>query len=355
MGSGNNVGISATMNDYQKNITLNYTDPYWNIDGVSLGGKIFYNEFEASEAGIVDYNNQSYGVDLTWGFPFDELNRFAFGVGYTHNKIGNLSPYVQVEQFLIAQEENVTTDGSLVTNDFDITLSWTRNNLNRGYFPTAGNYQKAAYTITTPGSDAQYFKLQYDLRQYFPLTEKHDFALLMRGRVGYGNGYGQTNGQDNLLPFYENYYAGGFSTLRGFGSNSVGPRAVYQSYSDSNNGSVYAGSDSVGGNAVANASIELIVPTPFASEEAQSQIRTSLFMDAASVWDTEFDYNASSVDYGSSYYYDYSDPGYYRSSYGAALQWMSPMGPLVFSVAKPVKKYTGDDEEFFTFTIGRTF
>ena len=92
------VGINAMMNDYQKNISLDYRDPYWNLDGVSLGGKVFYNEFEAKEANIVDYTNESYGASLTWGFPFDELNRFEFGVGYTHNKIGNLSPYLQVER-----------------------------------------------------------------------------------------------------------------------------------------------------------------------------------------------------------------------------------------------------------------
>ncbi|MDW1961392.1 outer membrane protein assembly factor BamA [Vibrio sp. 661] len=355
IGSGNRVGINAMMNDYQKNISLDYRDPYWNLDGVSLGGKVFYNEFEAKEANIVDYTNESYGASLTWGFPFDELNRFEFGVGYTHNKIGNLSPYLQVEQFLRAQADNIDSSGALNTNDFDFNISWTRNNLNRGYFPTAGNHQRAFYKMTVPGSDVQYFKMQYDVRQYVPLTKKHEFTLLVRGRLGYGNGYGQTDGNDNLFPFYENYYAGGFTSLRGFGSNSVGPKAVYRDTSGSNNGADTATDDSVGGNAVALASVELIVPTPFASEEVQNQIRTSIFFDMASVWDTEFDYRDSGAEYGDRYYYDYSDPTNYRSSYGAALQWMSPMGPLVFSLAKPIKKFDGDDEEFFTFTIGRTF
>ncbi|KQH91173.1 outer membrane protein assembly factor BamA [Vibrio fluvialis] len=356
LGSGNRVGINATTNDYQKNITLEYRDPYWNLDGVSLGGKVFYNQFEASEAGIIDYTNESYGTSLTWGFPFDELNRFEFGVGYTHNKIGNLTPYLQVVQFLKAQESNIDSDGSLLTNDFDMNIAWTRNNLNKGYFPTAGNYQRASGKITVPGSDAKYFKLQYDVRQYVPLTKKHEFTLLLRGRLGYGNGYGQTDGKDNLYPFYENFYAGGFTTLRGFGSNTAGPKAVYRDYSGSNYGTDTATDDSVGGNAIALASVELIVPTPFASDEARSQVRTSIFYDMASVWDTEFDYRSSGADYGDKYYYyDYSDPTNYRSSYGVALQWMSPMGPLVFSLAKPIKKYEGDDEEFFTFTIGRTF
>ncbi|WP_261881969.1 outer membrane protein assembly factor BamA [Vibrio pelagius] len=351
-GSGNRVGVSAMMNDYQKNVSLDYRDPYWNLDGVSLGGKIFYNEFEASEAGIVDYTNQSYGTSLTWGFPMDELNRLEFGVGYTHNKIGNVPTYIQVEQF--ARSINQYGDENILTDDFDINISWTRNNLNRGFFPTEGNHQRAFAKMTVPGSDVKYFKMQYDVKHYIPLTKKHEFTLLMRGRLGYGNGYGQTDGNDNLFPFYENYYAGGFTTLRGFGSNSAGPKAVYSNSTGNNPTYDTATDDSIGGNAIALASLELIVPTPFASDEARSQIRTSVFFDMASVWDTEFvDRGAPSN--GSQYYYDYSDPTHYRSSYGAALQWMSPMGPLVFSLAKPIKIYEGDDEEFFTFTIGRTF
>ncbi|MDD9196217.1 outer membrane protein assembly factor BamA [Aliivibrio sp. S3MY1] len=358
IGSGNRVGINAMMNDYQKNISLDYRDPYWNLDGVSLGGKVFYNEFEASDAGIVDYTNQSYGTSLTWGFPFDELNYFEIGVGYTHNKIGNLDENEQVSKFKKSVGDAYDDkNNELNLNDFDITLSWTRNNLNKGYFPTAGNYQRASYKISTPNSDAKYFKAQYEVRQYFPLTKKHEFALLMRGKAGYGNGYGETDGNDNLYPFYENFYAGGFTTLRGFGSNSVGPRAVYAQGSGSaggNNPEYIVTDDSTGGNATALASVELIVPTPFASEETQNQIRTSVFFDMASVWDTEAKYDGK-IASGNQYYYDYSDPANFRSSYGAAVQWMSPMGPLVFSVAKPVKIYEGDDEEFFSFTIGRTF
>ncbi|ORT50467.1 outer membrane protein assembly protein YaeT [Vibrio sp. qd031] len=355
LGSGDRVGISAMMNDYQKNVSLDYRDPYWNLDGVSLGGKLYYNEFEASEAGIVDYTNESYGATLTWGFPFNELNFFELGVGYAHNRLSNVDQYVQIERFLQSQANNVDSDGALVVSDFEFSVSWTRNNLNRGTFPTAGNHQRAYYKMTTPGSDVQYFKMQYDVRQYFPLTESHNFALLLRGRLGYGNGYGSTDGNDNLFPFYENFYAGGFTTLRGFRSNTAGPKAVYDE-GKGNNPDYNATDKSVGGNATALGSIELIVPTPFVSEGFKNQLRSSLYVDMASVWDTEFLYvDMDSGSPGYKYYYDYSDPSAFRASFGAAVQWMSPMGPLVFSFATPIKIYEGDDDEFFTFTIGRTF
>lgn len=353
-GTGNRFGVNAMVNDFQKNLTLDYRDPYFTLDGISLGGKIFYNEFEASDANIVDYTDKSYGTSLTWGFPFDEINFFDFSLGYTHRQIENLGGYYQIQKFLDSMEGNVTDDGGLEVDDFDWSVSWTRNNLNRGFFPTAGNYQRASFRMTVPGSDTQYFKVQYDIRQYFPLDEGHNFSLLMRGRLGYGNGYGKNDENEYLLPFYENFYAGGYSTLRGFRSNTAGPRAVYDQGAG-NNPALVGSNDSVGGNAIALASVELIVPTPFASAEMKNSLRTSFFVDAASVWDTEYDLDSARIISGQEYIYDYSDPSNYRASYGAAIQWRSPMGPLVFSLSKPIKKFEGDDEEFFTFTIGRTF
>ena len=353
-GTGNRFGVNAMVNDYQKNLTLDYRDPYFTLDGISLGGKIFFNEFEASDANIVDYTDRSYGTSLTWGFPFNEINYFDFALGYTHREIENLGGYYQIEKFLTSMEDNVTDNGGLKVSDFDWSISWTRNNLNRGFFPTAGNYQRASFMMTVPGSDTQYFKAQYDLRQYVPLTESHDFSLLFRGRLGYGNGYGNTGKNDYLLPFYENFYAGGFSTLRGFRSNTAGPKAIYDQGAG-NNPALIGSDDAVGGNATALASMEFIFPTPFVSKSFLHSLRTSVFIDMASVWDTEYDLGGSRVISGQEFIYDYSDPTNYRASYGAAIQWRSPMGPLVFSLAKPIKKYEGDDEEFFSFTIGRTF
>ncbi|KEY90358.1 outer membrane protein assembly factor [Candidatus Photodesmus katoptron] len=353
-GSGNHLAINVKINRYQKNIALDYREPYFNLDGISFGGKIFYDEFEALAAGIVDYTSQSYGAELNWGFPFDELNFFEVSIGYTRSNIGNLSPYLQVEQFLISQSNNISSNGLLKINDIAMNIAWTRNNLNRTYFPTEGNYQHAFYKMTLPNSNVRFFKMQYDLRQYFPLTKNHKFVLLMRAQIGYGNGYGKRNNKDHLLPFYENYHIGGFSTLRGFAQNSAGPKAVYHDFSDSNNGFYTATRRPVGGNAIILGGMELIVPTPSSSNTLADRVRTSLFIDIASVWDTEFNY-VSNIHAGKEYYYDYSNPLNYRASYGLTVQWHSPLGPLVFSFAKPIKIYQGDDRKFFTFDIARTF
>ena len=52
---------------------------------------------------------------------------------------------------------------------------------------------------------------------------------------------------------------------------------------------------------------------------------------------------------------DYSDPSLVRVSAGLTVQWISPMGPLTFSLAKILNKYEGDEQENFSFNIGTTF
>ncbi|GAB1622776.1 outer membrane protein assembly factor BamA [Agarivorans albus] len=357
LGTGNRAGINVSTNKYSKNFDVNFTDPYFTKDGVSFGGRFYYTDFEASKADIVDYNNETIGLRGTLGFPVNEYNRLSASLGLEQNKISQLNAYAQIQQFWDIYSPHRNDDGSLTFGSLDTTLGWSRNTLNNGSMPTAGSSQKFDTKITIPGSDVQYFKMSFDTRHFFPITTNHDWAFAVRGKVGYGNGYGQIEGNDQILPFFENFYAGGYSTLRGFRSNTVGPRALYLV---DNNGSSYvtASDDSVGGNALAVGSAELIFPTPFLDEAYIRQVRTTAFLDFGTVWDTEFDYERYSQMQCIRYcdrFGDYSSPDRIRASVGVSIQWFSPMGPLVFSFAKPIKSYEGDRSEAFSFNIGQTF
>ncbi|MEX4602834.1 outer membrane protein assembly factor BamA [Haemophilus influenzae] len=346
LGTGAAVSIAGTKNDYGTSVNLGYTEPYFTKDGVSLGGNVFFENYDNSKSDTSsNYKRTTYGSNVTLGFPVNENNSYYVGLGYTYNKISNFAP--EYNRDLYIQSMKFKGNG-IKTNDFDFSFGWNYNSLNRGYFPTKGVKASLGGRVTIPGSDNKYYKLSADVQGFYPLDRDHHWVVSAKASAGYANGFG-----NKRLPFYQTYTAGGIGSLRGFAYGSIGPNAIYQ---DRDGKFTKVSSDVVGGNAIATATAELIVPTPFVSDKSQNTVRTSLFVDAASVWNTKWKSDKTGLE--SNVLKDLPDYGKssrIRASTGVGFQWQSPIGPLVFSYAKPIKKYENDDVEQFQFSIGGSF
>lgn len=371
LGTGKRIAFNVSTVSFQKSVQLSYTDPFFTIDGISLGGTISYSEFDAGSANLVQYNSKQYSIGLNAGYPINEFNRINFGLSFSDVELSRRSSFEQTDRFYNQFIDANNPDAPIDYSSFLASVAWSRSTLNRGIFPTAGSSQSASFSITTPNSDVNYFKSIFDSKFYFPLSRNQRWSVLARLRAGYGNGYGDTNGIEQILPFTQNFTAGGSDTLRGFENNTVGPRGVQRiqrSIVGPDGNTVFLGpesdtlivsSRSLGGNAMILGGLELITPTPFVGEEFDNSVRTSLFVDVGNVWDTEFDFDLyRDLDLDSRSpddVADYGDWTRYRASAGLSIQWLSPMGPMVFSFSRALQERDGDDVKFFSFNIGQTF
>jgi outer membrane protein insertion porin family len=373
LGTGKRIAFNVSTVSYQKSVQLSYTDPYFTIDGISLGGSVSYSEFDGSSANLIQYNSKQFSVGSNIGYPIDQFNRINFGLTYSTVELFQNQPFVQTTRFNNQFVDENNPDAAINYDSYLASVAWSRSTLNRGVFPTAGSSQRASFGITTPNSDVNYFKTELDGKWYFPLSRNQRWSFLARLKMGYGNGYGDVGGIDQILPFTQHFTAGGSDSLRGFENNTVGPRGVQVTparvitdpngkviLGDNSNDTISISTRSLGGNAMVLGGVELIVPTPFVDVDFDNSVRTSLFVDVGSIWDSEFDYDRyKTLDVNNSFnddgLIDYSDPTLYRASGGLSVQWLSPMGPMVFSFSKVIQEREGDDSKFFTFNIGQTF
>ena len=148
------------------------------------------------------------------------------------------------------------------------------------------------------------------------------------GDGGYGDGYGNAD----VLPFYENFYAGGVRSVRGFEDNTLGP------CSDPNpliEGDIC---QPLGGALLTVATLELIFPTPFV-KRGDDSTQFSAFVDVGNVFED----------------YDAFDVGELRASAGISFKWQAPVGPIIVSIAYPLIKEDEDRTETLQFTFGNQF
>jgi len=310
MGSGKRVSFAFDNSSVNTIYSFNYVNPYWTIDGVSRGFGAFYRETDASEANLANYTTDTRGVNVNFGFPVNEYDTIRFSAGYQGLDLETTS--------YTANEVNDFIDRHGDTfDDLVLTASWRHDTRNKALFTDEGGMQGVSLESTVPGSDLEYYKLDYEQQRFLPLTR--ELTLGLKGRLAYGDGYGEYD----KLPFFENFFAGGVRSVRGYEDNTLGPQ-------DSDG-------DPLGGAFLVVFNAEVYFPVPFA-EDAKG-VRLSTFLDIGNVYE---DYNSF-------------DAGDLRYSVGVAGLWLSPLGPISVSLGFPLNSEEDDELQRFQFTVGTFF
>jgi outer membrane protein insertion porin family len=305
-GSGKHLSANINTSRINTAYVLSYTDPYWTVDGVSLGFDFYLKKLNPDSNLLGRYETSTLGSSLRLGVPVTEIDTINYQIGVDRTDITVFpdSP--------LLYRDYVATFGDSNTSLF-LTAAWSRDTRDSLIYPTSGSLHRASGEIGVPPGSLEYYKLTYQYQRYFPLTRI--FTLMVNGEAGYGDGYG-----GKPLPFFKNYYAGGVTSVRGFRTYTIGPK--------DSNGDPRGGSRKLLGNT------ELLFPFP--GLENDKSVRLSTFFDAAMVDD---DYAFQS----------------WRYSVGIAGLWVSPMGPLKISFGYPLKAQPLDKKQMFQFTFGGVF
>ena len=334
-GTGERLSVNVNTDKANTVYSASFTDPYHTIDGISRTISASYRDRDASEEQINNFQTNSGSLNISYGVPLTEFNTLSFGYGFSHIKIipSTVNPSNDVNDFLAERNDETRF------NSFTLNASFSHDTRNRTVFATSGSKHSVGINLTVPGSDLEYYKINYLGNKFIGVTDTT--TLLLRTNLSYGDGYGDTTS----LPFFERYFAGGIRTVRGYDSNTLGPRDLVEIGST---GVYERTGDAIGGNMRVTAGIDYIFPIPF-MEKPPSSVRLSAFLDVGNVFlDDVATFDASSTDTG-------FQIDQLRSSAGLSLVWLSPIGPLRFSYAETLNDVTDDDLRAFQFSIGSSF
>lgn len=316
-GTGDRAEFVANSDDADTVYRLSYLERNHTMSGIDRRYALSFRDRDADEADLADYGVKTARASYGYRIPVSDTDRLGADVTFEDVSLDFADPTDFQEDF---QARNGTSNRAILTD-----LSWTRDSRDTAIFPTSGARQRLGLAVALPQvSDIEYYRFSYEQSRYLAISER--FTLVLDGTLSYGNAYGA----GERLPFYENFFAGGIRTVRGFEANSLGPR-------DEND-------DPTGGNLRALGRAE--IRFPLAEDEDGNNLRFATFVDAGQVWDRERD----SLDYKS----DIAFSGM-RFSAGLGLVYYSPIGPFTVSVAEPLNEKDRDDTQRFQFTIGASF
>lgn len=316
-GSGNTVGIELNTSKYNRTIAFSQTNPYFTDDGISRAFSLYLRTSRPPALNIGSYTVRQMGGNLTFGVPFSESDTVYFGAGLERTELETDLTSPTIYQTFVRQNGGPESGiGKATTNAIPLTAAWGRDTRDSAVTPTRGRFQRANFEIDAIG-DAKYYRMVYEHQWWKPLTRWMTLAL--RGEFDYGKGIG-----GSAYPVFKNFYAGGIGSVRGYESSSLG--VVDPRYYDAIGGSKRI---------IGNAELQF----PFPGSGTDRSLRWFTFVDGGQVFQED-----AKIRYDE-----------FRYSAGIGLSWISPVGPLKLSYAKPLNSLPGDRLERFQFQMGTGF
>ena len=302
-GSGNDFKIDFIKRDDSVVFELEFDEHYHTKDGVTRHIALNYSE-EESDSDSSDYDTDGYKGEYGYDYPFTDDGIYNVYLAYERINVKNTENIEEYQKFIDVHGDS--SDALLIESGL---IYDTRDAANA---PTDGERINLRSELGLPVLELQYFAINY-LHDYYRTINVLPTSPVMHLRLGAGYGAGYNGGE---YPFYQRFYIGGANSLRGFETNSVG-------YTVDDAG------ETIGGRSRLYGTFEFSADAKFFENQ---QVFFVSFIDAGAVGE---DIGLGSV----------------RSSLGAELRWLSPVGPLRFSYSTDLRSKPTDDLETFQFSI----
>jgi outer membrane protein insertion porin family len=269
--------------------------------------KFVYTTIESTEINkLTDFGYKTNQTGFAFGTKFEILDDFTLG-------IGNSNYYEKIETDSTASALQKTQEGDYW--DTFINLDFNYDKRNQKYKTSDGF--RSNYNINIPViSQTNTLTNSYNLNHYSELYENNITSVSFFLKTA-------NSLTDDNIKLTERLYLPS-NKLRGFSNGGVGPKD---------------GKDYIGGNYVS--SINIASTLPQLTEQLEN-FDINVFMDVGNVW---------GVDYSSLI----NQSNKIRSSIGVSAEWLTPVGPLNFSLSEALTKADSDTTESFRFNLGTTF
>ncbi|WWO98887.1 MAG: outer membrane protein assembly factor BamA [Candidatus Dasytiphilus stammeri] len=363
LGTGYTMGFGIKKSNDSTHSDITIINPHFTIKGFSISKSIFFDNLYNYD--ISKYEHKNYGFNDDIVIPISKHNFIDIGIGYANNDVSNIQPQVKIWRYLHdkGKSPDLLSKNQYTESNFNFKTGWIYNSLNQKLFPTYGLENKILNTIYVPFPRSRsdfhdiYYQITLDSMGYIPIMNypknPNTWAILGHGHIGYMNTFIK-----NSSPFFENFSGGGLTYLRGFSINSIGTRAIYYNsklYSCKNkNTTLCISKDTIGGNLITVASIEILAPiiNPIIYNNSLGFMRASIFIDIGTVTVINDHWKNCFTKNNNHFINNYINFSKIRISTGINFRWISPFGPVIVVYSKPIKKDHRDQVESFQFSFG---